>query len=325
MIGLREIQDARRTIQHLVKRTPSVRSQFLSDFCGGEVFLKLENLQANNSFKIRGAINRMFKMTPDEKRRGVITASTGNHAMAVADSADKLDIAAKIVVPLGTPKVKIEKIKKHKVELVLHGELFDQAEQYAIDLAKKEGLVYVSAYNDDLILAGQGTVGLEIIEDIPSVDTITVPTSGGGLLGGIAIAAKSMKPSVEILGVQPETTPAMYESLRAGRIVNAEMKDTIADALSGNIEPGAVTFQIAKEYVKDVLLVREETIAKPIRLLSEKEKQITEGAGAIAIAPIIENKQDFTRKTTVAVISGGNINDELFRSILKSGASASSN
>jgi len=325
MIGLREIQDARKTIQHLIKRTPSVHSQFLSNLCGGEVFLKLENLQANNSFKIRGAINRMFNLSAEEKRHGVITASTGNHAVAVAVSAEKLNLAAKIVVPVTTPKVKIEKIKKHRVELILHGEIYDQAEQYARDLAKEETLIYVSAYNDDLILAGQGTIGLEILEDVPSVDTIIVPVSGGGLLGGIAIAAKGVKPSVEVLGVQPETTPAMYESLKAGKIVNVEMKDTIADALSGNIESGAMTFEIAQTYVKDVLVVKEETIKKAIRLLWEKEKQIAEGAGAIAIAPIIDNKERFARKTTVAVISGGNIDDELFQSILASGPFAGPN
>jgi threonine dehydratase len=297
-----------------------VRSRFLSDLCGGEVYLKLENQQITNSFKIRGALNRMMHLSPEEMRRGIIAASSGNHAQAVAIGAEKLNLAATVVVPETTPKIKVEKIRKHRVNLILHGEMYDLAEKYARELAKKEGRTFISAYNDPYVVAGQGTVGLEILEDLPTVDTIIVPVSGGSILGGIATAAKSIKPDVKILGVQPENTPAMYYSLKAGKIIDVEMKHTIADGLDGNIEQGSVTFEIARKYVDEVILFDEETIKKAIRLLWEKERQVAEGSGAISIAPIITNAQRFAGKKTVSVISGGNIDEAVFQSIIASQA-----
>jgi threonine dehydratase len=323
MITLRDIEEARKSIRGEVNRTPLVRSQFLSNLCSGEVYLKLENLQVTNSFKIRGALNRMMHLTPEEKRRGVVAASSGNHAQAVAIGAEKLNLDATVVVPETTPKIKIEKIRKHMVDLILHGEMYDLAEQYAREIARKEGRTFISAYNDPYVVAGQGTIGLEILEDLPTVDTIIVPVSGGSLLGGIATAAKGIKPDVEILGVQPENTPAMYYSLKAGKIIDVKMKHTIADGLDGNIEQGSVTFEIARKYVDEVILFNEETIKKAIRLLWEKERQVTEGSGAISIAPIITSAQRFARKKTVAVISGGNIDEAVFQNILASQALSS--
>ncbi len=321
MINLQDIKDAGETIRNLVKRTPLMRSQFLSNFCGGEAYLKLENLQITNSFKIRGALNKMLHLSTEEMKRGVVTASAGNHAQAVAIGAEKLNLSAKIVVPRSTPKVKIDKIRKYDVELILYGDFYDEAEQKAMDLAKKDGLTYISPYNDRLVIAGQGTIGLEILEDLPSVDTVIVPVGGGGLISGISIAVKSVKSSVQIIGVQSEASPVMYESLKAGEIVDVEMRESIADGLFGGIEKGSVTFEIVQTYVNDLLLVKEETIRKAIFLLWDKEKQVVEGAGAAAIAPIIENKGRFMGKTIVAVISGGNIEDKLFRNILASESS----
>ena len=318
MISLRDIEDARETIGDLVKRTPLVRSQFLSNFCGGEVYLKLENLQITSSFKIRGALNKMLHLSAEERKRGVVTASAGNHAQAVAIGAEKLNLSVKIVVPRSTPKVKIDKIRKHNVELILHGDIYDEAEQKAIDLARKEELTYISPYNDKLVVAGQGTVGLEILEDLPTVDMVMVPVGGGGLISGISVSVKSIEPSVQVVGVQSEASPVMYESLKAGRIVDVEMRESVADGLFGGIEKGSITFGIVQKYVDDFLLVKEETIRKAIFLLWDKEKQVTEGAGAVSIAPIIENKGLFMGKEVVAVISGGNIEDKLFRSILAS-------
>jgi threonine dehydratase len=323
MITLRDIEDARQSIRGEVNKTPLVRSRFLSDLCGGEVYLKLENLQITNSFKIRGALNRMMHLKPEEMRRGIVAASSGNHAQAVAICAEKLNMAATVVVPETTPKIKIEKIRKHKVELILHGEMYDLAEQYARELARKEGLTFISAYNDPYVVAGQGTVGLEILEDLPNVDLIIVPVSGGSLLSGIATAAKSTRPNIEILGVQPENTPAMYYSLKAGKITDVEMRHTIADGLDGNIEHGAVTFEIIRKYVDEVMLFDEETIRKAICLLWDKERQVAEGSGAISIAPIIKSPERFARKRTVAVISGGNIDEAVFQNILASGGLSS--
>jgi threonine dehydratase len=296
-----------------------VRSQYLSDLCGSDAYLKLENLQVTNSFKIRGALNRMMSLTAEEKARGVVAASSGNHAQAVAIGAEKLNLSATVVVPETTPKIKVEKIRKHKVELILHGAMYDYAEQYARKLAREKGATFVSSYNDPLVVAGQGTVGLEILEDLPTVDSIIVPVGGGSVLSGVAVAAKSIKPDIEILGVQPETVAAMYYSLKAGKIINMEMKPTIADGLDGNIEQGCITLEIIQRYVNEILLFNEDTIRKMIRLLWEKERQVVEGSGAISIAPIVETPKRFTGKQTVAVITGGNIDDAVFQSILASG------
>lgn len=316
MLTLQDVINARETIAKLVNRTPLIYSQFLSSFCGGKVYLKLENLQITNSFKIRGALNRILNLSEKERKRGVIVASSGNHAQAVAVAAEKLKIYAKIIVPKNTPKIKIDKIKKHDVELVLYGEIYDEAEKKALELAKKNGLTYISGYNDKFVIAGQGTIGLEILEDLPTTDTIIVPVGGGGLISGIGIAVKNLKPNVHLMGVQSEASPVMYESLKAGRIVDVEMRESIADGLFGGIEKGSITFELVQRYVDEIVLVKEETIRRAIYLLWEKEKQVAEGSGAISIAPILENKEFFAGKTVVAVISGGNIEDKLLQSIL---------
>ena len=318
MVDLQDIRNAREAIGIFVKQTPLAHSHFFSNLCRGEVYLKLENLQVTNSFKIRGALNRMLHLSAEEKSRGIITASAGNHAQAVAFAAQKLNFSAKIVLPKNTPKIKIDKIKRYNVELILYGDIYDEAEEKAKELARKERLKYISPYNDELIIAGHGTIGLEILETLPNVDVVIVPVGGGGLISGISIAIKSIKPSVQIIGVQSEASPVMYESLKAGKIVDVEMRESIAEGLFGGIEKGSVTFNLAQKYVDDLLLVKEETIKKAIYLLWTREKQVVEGSGAAAIAPMIENKDLFAGKTTVAVITGGNIEDKLFQEILAS-------
>jgi threonine dehydratase len=319
LITLQDIDDARRSIEGEVKKTPLLRSSFLSELCQGEVYLKLENLQVTNSFKIRGALARMKRLSPEELRRGVATASAGNHAQAVAICAERLNSPAIVVVPVTTPKIKIEKIRQQKVELILHGKVYDSAEQFARQLAKERNLTFISAYNDPSVVAGQGTIGLEILEDLPNVEAIIVPIGGGGIIAGIATAAKNLRPNIEILGVQPETSPAMHHSLKEGKIMDVPVRDTIADGLAGNIEKGCITFEIIQRYVDDILLFDESTIKKMIRLLWEKERQIVEGAGAISIAPIFTTPNRFAGKRTVSVITGGNIDDTVFKEILSGG------
>jgi threonine dehydratase len=316
MINLQDIYAANELIGDLVKRTPVTRSNFLSECCNGSVSLKLENQQITNSFKIRGALNKMLRLSYDEMKRGVVTASAGNHAQAVAISAERLDLYAKIVLPKNASKIKIARLKEHDVDLLLYGNFYDEAEQKAIDIANKAGLTYISPYNDNLVIAGQGTIGLEILEDLPSVDTIIVPVGGGGLISGISIAIKSLKPSVNVIGVQSEASPVMYESLKAGRIVKVDLSDSIADGLHGGIEEEALTFGIVRTNVDEVLLVREKTIKTAIYLLWKTERQVVEGAGAVAIAPLIETGAVFQGKTVVSVISGGNIAAKPFRNIL---------
>jgi threonine dehydratase len=317
VISLQDIQDARKAIAPFVKCTPLTRSQFLSKLCNGEVWLKLENLQVTNSFKPRGAFNRLLNLSAKE-RRGIITASAGNHGQAVAYAAQKLKFPAKIVVPKTTPKIKINAIKEYGADLVLFGDTYDEAEQKAKKLAWKDEYAYISPYNDELITAGHGTIGLEITEALPTVDTVIVPVGGGGLIAGISIAVKSIKSSVQVIGVQSEASPVMYKSLRAGRIVDARITETIAEGLAGGIEKDAITFKIIQEYVDEMLLVHEETIRRAVYLLWTWEKQVAEGSGAAAIAPIVENKSLFAGKTVVAVITGGNIDTELFQSIVAS-------
>lgn len=317
MLTLENVKDAGKTIENVVKRTPLVHSEFLSDFCSGRVYLKLENQQITNSFKIRGAFNRLLRLNAEETKRGVVAASAGNHGLAVAVAAEKLNVPAKIIVPETTPKIKVDRIKEHNVELILYGDIYDEAEEKAIKLAKEKGLTYVSGYNDRFVIAGQGTVGLEIMEDLPSLDTIIVPVGGGGLISGISIAVKTFKPNAQVLGVQSEASPVMFESLKAGKIVSTETRESIAEGLFGGIEKDSITFGIVQQYVDEVILVKEETLRKAIFLLWDKEKQVVEGSGAAAIALILEKKGRFKGKTVAAVISGGNIEDRLFRKILQ--------
>jgi threonine dehydratase len=312
----KEVLDAKATISESVNRTPLLYSKFFSEICGGEVYLKLENLQVTNSFKIRGALNKILHLTEEEKRLGIVTASAGNHAQAVAIAAEKLRLPVKIVVPKTTPKIKLNEIKKHQVELILHGDIYDEAEQFAIDLAKRDELTYVSAYNDRFIIAGQGTIGLEILEELPTVTLIIVPVGGGGLISGIGLAVKSTKPAVRIIGVQSEASPVMYESLRAGRLVDTELQESIADGLYGGVEKGSMTFEMIQRYVDDLWLVKEKTIRKAINLFWKEEKQVAEGSGAAPIAALLENGSGVTGQTVVAVISGGNIDEQLFQNIV---------
>ena len=318
LITLKNIQAAQKAIAPFIKFTPLVQSQFLTTYCGCPLFLKLENLQITSSFKTRGVINKLLHLNADEKDRGIITASAGNHGQAVAFAAQKLNHYARVVVPRNTPRVKIEGIRKYGADLVLFGENYDEAERKAKELGRKDGCAYISPYNDDYIIAGHGTIGLEIIEAVPNVDVVMVPLGGGGLISGISIAVKSTKSDTEVIGVQSKSSPVMYESLKAGRIVqvNQVKKKSVAEGLSGNIGP--ITFEIVQEFVDSVMLVEEKTLRHAVFLLWNYDKQIVEGSGAAAVAPVIENKPLFKGKTVVSVVSGGNIDSDLFQNILES-------
>lgn len=314
-LTLEKIKAARSRIHDFVKRTPLIRSETLSQICDGEVFLKLENQQHTNSFKIRGALNRMSQLSPTERERGVVTASSGNHAQAVALAAQHLGIDATIVVPRQVSEAKMKKIRTYDVEVILEGD-YNEVESAARRIAQKEGKAYISPYNDIEIMAGQGTVVLEILEDLENIDTIIVPVGGGGLISGIAVAAKSVRPNMNVIGVQTYTTATMFHSIRAGQVVKFEEGDTLAEAFLGGIEEGALTFDIIMQHVDDIVLVGEDRVAEAMRILWREEKQIVEGAGATAICPILEAPRDFRGQTVVATISGGNIEEELFKSIV---------
>jgi threonine dehydratase len=318
LVEFEDIEQAQRNISGYAKVTPLTESKFLSELCKGKVFLKWESQQLTRSFKVRGVFNKLLSLTPEEKAGGIITASAGNHGQAVAYGAQKLGFKAKVVVPAHAPKVKVDGIRQFGAECVLYGDTYDGAEKKAKLLAAREGKLFISPYNDPRIVAGHGTVGLEIVKDLPSVGVVVVPVGGGGLIGGIAIAVKSQKPTVRVIGVQSTASPVMYESLKAGKIVPAHRHEryTIAEGLVGAVEKGSITFSVAQQWVDEVTLVREEWIRQAVYLLWKNEDQVVEGSGAAGVGWLMENKEQFAGKTVAVVISGGNIDKSLFDAIL---------
>jgi threonine dehydratase len=317
-LEFKDIYLAQRRIRDIVRRTPLEPSPFFSEACGGEVYLKLENLQLTGSFKIRGALNKMLQLSPEERKRGVVTASAGNHAQGIGYGAKMLGIEATIIVPRNTPKTKVEAIRRYGVDLILHGENYDEAEKKARELERELSKVYVSPYNDYDIIAGQGTVGLEMWEEKNDLEVILVPVGGGGLISGVALALKSLNPDIEIIGVQSRASPVMYESIRQGRIVEIPLGESIAEGLHGGIEEGSVTFDLVKVLVDDIILVEEEDIGAAIALLLEHHHQVAEGAGAVGLAALMTDDKRFAGRRIGVVISGGNIDISLIKKILKS-------
>ena len=313
---LRDIYEARRRIRQYVRETPLDGSPFLGDLCEGEVRLKLENQQLTGSFKARGALNRILKLTPEERRRGVVTASSGNHAQGVGYAARMLDMDATIVVPSETPNVKREAIRRYGVKLIVHSGDYDAAERYARKLEAEEGRVFVSAYNDLDIVAGQGTIGLEVTEAWPEMDVVLVPVGGGGLISGIGCAIKGVDSGIQVLGVQSVASPVMCESLREGQIVELELDESIAEGLYGGIEEGSVTFDLCRRYVDEIVLVQEETILEAMGRLLKHQHQVVEGAGAVGAAAIMEDPKRFKDKRIGVVVSGGNVEADLIKEAL---------
>jgi threonine dehydratase len=324
MVTIQDIEKAQKTIAPYVKAIPLKRSEYLSELCSANIYLKLENHQATHSFKIRGTLNKLLHLTPEEKAKGVITASAGNHGQAVGFGAKELGFSAKIVVPINTPKVKIDAIKRFGVELMLYGETYTEAEAKAITLAKQEGRLYISPYNDPLIVAGHGTIGIELLRELPELDSVVVPVGGGGLIAGISIAVKTQKPTTRVIGVQSIATPIMFESLRSGRIVPPHRHEpaTVAEGLGGGIEAGSITFSIAQQFVDEVVLVEEETIRKAIYLLYKYEGEVVEGSGAVGAAFLLDNADAFRDKTVAMVVSGGNIDEPVLKKIIEEQQSA---
>lgn len=313
---LNTIKEAQKQINQFIRKTPLIHSEFLSELCNGKVYLKLENQQVTNAFKIRGALNRLSQLTAEEKLRGIVTASSGNHAQGAALAAKHLGIKIKILVPENVSRAKLAKIKKYDVEIVQGGK-YDEVETKARETSIREGLTYISPYNDFGIVAGQGTIGLEIYEGLKQVDSVIVPIGGGSLISGIAFALKSLIPDIEIIGVQTEGASTMYESWKVGKVKLIEEHDTLADGLLGGLDPNPITLDLILKFVDKIELVKEETIKKAIRVLWKNEGQVVEGAGATTVAYLIEHKQNFANKNVVAVISGGNIEESLFLKIIK--------
>jgi threonine dehydratase len=317
-LNLEGISEAYQKIRGFVRKTPLIYSSYLSELCCGNIYLKLENLQLTNAFKIRGALNRMLNLSTEQKTQGIITASSGNHAQGIALASRHLKIPAKIVIPKNISEVKLNKIKQYNVTIIQEGD-FDEIEQKAKAISSQERLTYISPYNDLNIIEGQGTIALEIYEELEDVDMIIVPIGGGGLISGIAFAIKSLNSDIKIIGVQTKGASTMYESWKAGKIIEVEEFNTIAEGLLGGVEPNSITFEIIQKNVDEIVLVDEKSVEKAIKLLWEVEGQIVEGAGATVVAFLLENIKKLKNKNVVAVISGGNINESLFKKVLANG------
>jgi len=316
MISLETIRAAAGRIAGAVERTPCLPSQTLSRLTGCELHLKFENLQFTASFKERGALNKLLSLSEAERRRGVIAMSAGNHAQAVAYHAARLGIPAQIVMPKGSPNTKVKNTRVHGASVVLEGETLADAARHAHALAARDGLVFVHPYEDELIIAGQGTVGLEMLEAVPALDVLAVPIGGGGLIAGIATVARALNPKIRIYGVESRTFPSMHQRL-AGEPVKVG-GDTIAEGIAVK-DVGDIAFDIVRREVEDVVVVAEETIERAIVALIEIEKTVAEGAGAAALAALLEHPQRFAGKRVGIPISGGNIDSRVLASVLMRG------
>lgn len=315
MVSIDQVLKARERIGQITKVTPLRHSKSLSELTGASVFLKLENEQVTGSFKVRGALNRLMTLTREQIERGVITASTGNHGLGIAFAAGQLGIKAQVVFPTEASSEKLQKMTDAGVGVIQEVD-YTEIEFYARELARKQDLTYVSPYNDPEIVAGAGTVGLEILEQAKPVDIVVVPIGGGGLISGIAIAIKAELPETQIIGVQSEVSPEIYESWRAGHWVEAAESESLAQGLMGGVEADSITLDIIQKYIDSIVLVRESSILEAIRLLYEKESLVIEGAGAASVAALLEMGQTISGKSVVAVVSGGNISESAVKALI---------
>ncbi len=316
LITLQDIQSAAERLQGHLLRTPCVASRTLSDITGAQVFLKFENLQFTASFKERGACNKLAQLTPEERARGVIAMSAGNHAQGVAYHAQRLGIRAVIVMPLFTPGVKIERTRGFAAEVVLHGNTLDESRSHALQLAQAQGLVFVHPYDDPDIVAGQGTVALEMLADVPDLDTLVVAVGGGGLIAGMATAAKSLQPGIEVIGVQTMRFPAMVNAIKGTR--HPQGSSSIAEGIAVGT-PGKLPQDIIRRLASDLLLVDEGDIEQAIVMLLEVEKTLVEGAGAAGLAALLKYPERFQGKRVGLVLCGGNIDPLLLAAIIERG------
>jgi threonine dehydratase len=308
-----DIRAAARRIEGAVIRTPMQVSRTLSEIIGAEVWLKFENLQFTAAYKERGALNKLLQLTDEERARGVIAASAGNHAQAVAYHAKRLGIPATIVMPAPTPSVKVTQTAGHGATVVLHGDMFDDAYAKARELALEEGYVFVHPFDDSQIIAGAGTVALEMLEEAPDLDTIVVPIGGGGLMSGIAIAARAIKPDIQLIGVEAELYPSMKCAIQGCHLPLGG--DTLAEGIAVK-QPGALTSQILKDYADDVALVSERDLERAVSMLVGIEKTVVEGAGAAGLAAMIADPDRFKGKKVATLLCGGNIDTHLLANVL---------
>lgn len=314
-LSLTHVKKARERIKGLINRTPCIYSLPLSRRTGKRVFLKLENLQITQSFKARGNANKVAQLTEDEKTKGVITASSGNHGQGLSLAALRSGIRATIVLPKTAPTNKVEEVKGNKSRVIIHGETYDDAAAYAHSLAQEEGYIYIPSFDDPDIIAGNASMGMEILEDIPDVELILCPIGGGGGISGVSVAVKQIKSSVKIIGVEAEQAPSMLESIKANKIVELPSADTIADGIAIR-RPGRLNFEIVKRYVDDIVTVSDDEMKATIITLAREAKIIAEAAGAATTAALLFGKLTIECSNVVCIVTGGNIDLSLFKTIL---------
>lgn len=317
-VTLEMIREAQRAISGHVRPTPLYHSYNLSTQTGLPVYLKAENLQRAGSFKVRGAFYKISSLSPEEQARGVIAASAGNHAQGVAMAAQALGIASTICMPEGAPITKVTATESYGARVVLHGQSYDDAYQQALELQREHGYTFIHGFDDAHTIAGQGTIGLEIISDLPDVATVFIPVGGGGLVAGTALALKSLKPQVRVIGVQAAGAPALYLSQRKGELIATESVRTIADGIAIK-RPGALNWELIQQYVDEIVLVDEEEIAESILVLLERAKLTVEGAGAVGLAALLGGKAAHVEGPVCVVLSGGNIDANILSRIIERG------
>jgi threonine dehydratase len=308
-----DVTAAAAAIRGAVVATECNRSRTLSEMCGCGIWLKFENLQFTSTFKERGALNRLRALSPDQQSRGVIAMSAGNHAQGVAYHAKRLGIPATIVMPIGTPMVKVENTKRHGAEVVMTGQTLEGAGGFARQHGEARGMTLIHPYDDPLVIAGQGTIALEMLQAVPSLETLVVPIGGGGLISGIAIAARSLKPDLRIVGVQARLYPSMYNVMKGEHL--PMRGDTLAEGIAVK-EPGRITTDIIRHLVDDIVLVTEDEIERAVAALISIEKTVVEGAGAAGLAAVLANPDSFDGRNVGLVLTGGNIDTRLIASVL---------
>jgi threonine dehydratase len=303
-VTLDSIRAARERIRDVIYHSPCPYSLSLSRLCGCEIYCKLDHLQMTGSFKERGARNKLLLLSDDEKRRGVVAASAGNHALALAYHGQDLGIAVTVVMPRYAPLVKLKNTRSFAAEVLLHGDAYADAREHALTIARDTGRVFVPGFDDADVIAGQGTMGLEIVEDVPDLDAVIVPVGGGGLIAGVGTAVKALKPGARVIGVEPHHAPTLRASLDAGRVTRIDTKTTLADGLAV-AEVGRLCFDLARRVIDDLVMVDEAQIAVSVLRLLELEKTLIEGAGAVPLAAALARSLSLEGKKVVLCLCGG--------------------
>jgi len=319
VVTLKDVQAARERIRDALYLSPCARTETLSRVTRTEAFLKLDNLQMTGAYKERGALNKLLTLGAPERARGLIAASAGNHAQAVAYHAGRLGVLATIVMPETTPIMKVANTRGHGARVVLFGSNFDEAYSEARRMEREEGLTFIHPFDDEVVIAGQGTLGLEVVEQVPGLDAVLVPVGGGGLISGVAVAVKALCPDVKIIGVEAEVLPCMQAAVEAGELVTLDAASTLADGIAVK-RAGEITFEHVQALVDDIVTVSEEEIASSILYLLEKEKTVVEGAGAVGVAALMHHKlPGLEGKRVCSVISGGNIDVNVVARVIERG------